>query len=162
VRSATRAHESGGGGDTLLDVRVVFGTDEDTPVTRVVIDHLTTAGHDVVVVPTREWPEVGRSVGEAVAAGEAATGVVCCWTGTGVSIAANKVAGVRAALCTDAETARGARRWNDANVLALGLRLTSAEVAREVVDAFLATGPDPGEGAAIARVEPGRAAGSRR
>jgi ribose 5-phosphate isomerase B len=71
--------------------------------------------------------------------------VVCCWTGTGVSIAANKVPGVRAALCTDAETARGARRWNDANILALGLRLTSPEVAREMVDAFLTTEPEESE-----------------
>ena len=71
--------------------------------------------------------------------------MVCCWTGTGVSIAANKVAGVRAALCTDAETARGARRWNDANVLAMGLRLTSPEVAREMLAAFLDTGPEESE-----------------
>jgi ribose 5-phosphate isomerase B len=78
--------------------------------------------------------------------------VVCCWTGTGVSIAANKVEGVRAALCTDAETARGARRWNDANVLALGLRLTSPTVAREMVEAFLATDTDPSEAETIARV----------
>ena len=54
-------------------------------------------------------------------------------------MAANKVAGVRAALCTDAETAPGARRWNDANVLALGLRLTTEALAAEIVDAFLAT-----------------------
>ena len=71
--------------------------------------------------------------------------MVCCWTGTGVSMAANKVPGVRAALCTDAETARGARRWNDANVLALGLRLTSPEVAREMLDAFLRTEVDTDE-----------------
>jgi ribose 5-phosphate isomerase B len=77
---------------------------------------------------------------------------VCCWTGTGVSIAANKVGGVRAALCTDAETARGARRWNDANVLALGLRLTSPTVAEEVVDAFLTTDVDPGERELIDRL----------
>ena len=75
-----------------------------------------------------------------------------CWTGTGVSIAANKVAGVRAALCTDAETARGARRWNDANVLALGLRLTSEAAALEIVDAFFATDPDGTEAANIARI----------
>jgi ribose 5-phosphate isomerase B len=84
-------------------------------------------------------------VGAAVAAGGADRGVVCCWTGTGVSIAANKVAGVRAALCTDAETARGARRWNDANVLAFGLRLTSPEVAKEMLDAFLCTDVDRDE-----------------
>jgi ribose 5-phosphate isomerase B len=78
---------------------------------------------------------------------------VCCWTGTGVSIAANKVTGVRAALCTDAETARGARRWNDANVLALGLRLTSPTVAAEMLDAFLDADPEPAERATIDRVE---------
>ena len=107
---------------------------------------LTERGHQVVVVGEGDaWPDVGRGVGEAVASGAVDRGVVCCWTGTGVSIAANKVAGVRAALCTDAETARGARMWNDANVLAMGLRLTSAEVANEMIDAFLGTDADPDE-----------------
>lgn len=63
---------------------------------------------------------------------------MCCWTGTGASIAANKVPGVRAALCTDAYTADGARRWNDANVLALSLRLTSEPLLREILDAWFA------------------------
>jgi ribose 5-phosphate isomerase B len=67
--------------------------------------------------------------------------VVCCWTGTGASIAANKVAGVRAALCTDAATATGARRWNDANALALSLRLTSDAQLREILDAWFAGEP---------------------
>ena len=98
------------------------------------------------------WPDVGRRVGEAVSTGAADRGIVCCWTGTGVSIAANKVPGVRAALCTDAATADGARRWNDANVLALGLRLTSATVAGEILEAFLAGEPDAGEAAQIARL----------
>jgi ribose 5-phosphate isomerase B len=85
-------------------------------------------------------------VGEAVAGGDADLGVVCCWTGTGVSMAASKVPGVRAALCADAETARGARRWNDANVLALSNRLTTPTVGEEIVDAFLATTDvDPAE-----------------
>ncbi len=88
-----------------------------------------------------------------MAGGQADRGVVCCWTGTGVSIAANKVPGVRAALCVDAETARGARRWNDANVLALSLRLTSEQVATEILDAFLSTDPDPGEADAIAQLD---------
>ena len=70
-----------------------------------------------------------------------------------VSMAANKVAGARAALCTDAETARGARRWNDANVLAFGLRLTTTDLATEMIDAFLDAGPDPDETATIARLE---------
>ena len=135
-------------------MEVAFGTDDDTDVTAAVVAHLRSAGHAVTVLAAgAEWPEVGRAVGDAVASGTAARGVVCCWTGTGVSIAANKVPGVRAALCTDAETARGARRWNDANVLALGLRLTSAEVAREIVTAFLDAEADPGESPAIQRVE---------
>ena len=115
-------------------MRVAFGTDERTEVTDAVKELLAERGHDVAVVGEGDpWPDVGRRVGEAVAAGEAERGVVCCWTGTGVSIAANKVPGVRAALCGDAETARGARRWNDANVLAFGLRLTTATVAEELV-----------------------------
>jgi ribose 5-phosphate isomerase B len=137
-------------------VRVAFGTDERTGVTDELVGALVAAGHEVVVrLEDEAWPDVGRRVGEAVAAGEADRGVVCCWTGTGVSIAANKVAGVRAALCTDAETARGARRWNDANVLALGLRLTSETVGREILDAFLATEADPGEQANMGRLADG-------
>jgi len=135
-------------------VRVAFGTDEVTALTTGLQQQLAERGHEVVAVADGDpWPDVGRRVGEAVAAGVADRGVVCCWTGTGVSIAANKVPGVRAALCTDAETARGARRWNDANVLALGLRLTSPTVAAEMLDAFLATDPEPEERANIDRVE---------
>src|ERR671913_1720365 len=127
-------------------MRIAVGTDERTDVVDAVERHLVEHGHVVEVVADGDlWPDVGRAVGEAVASGRADRGVVCCWTGTGVSIAANKVPGVRAALCTDAETARGARRWNDANVLALGLRLTSPPVGREMVDAFLATDVDEAE-----------------
>ena len=134
-------------------MRIAFGTDERAPLTDAITADLTEHGHEVVVVGNGEpWPDVGREVGEAVVSGRADRGVVCCWTGTGVSMAANKVGGVRAALCTDAETARGARRWNDANVLALGLRLTSPELAREMLDAFLTTDADPGERAEIAKL----------
>jgi ribose 5-phosphate isomerase B len=141
-------------------VRIVFGTDEETPVTRAILEHVSELGHAVTVTAAgEEWPEVGRAVGEAVASGRAERGVVCCWTGTGVSIAANKVNGVRAALCTDAETASGARRWNDANVVAIGLRLTSEAVARELVSAFHSTEPDTGSAVAVARVEPAAAVG---
>ena len=137
-------------------MRVAFGTDERTPVSDEIAAALAAAGHEVVLrLEDEPWPDVGRRVGEAVAGGEADRGVVCCWTGTGVSIAANKVPGARAALCTDAETARGARRWNDANVLAVGLRLTSPTVAREMLDAFLGTGTDPDEAANIAKVTDG-------
>lgn len=135
-------------------MRVAFGADEDTPLADAVTAFLMGAGHSVeVLADGAAWPEVGRLVGEAVAKGHADRGVVCCWTGTGVSIAANKVPGVRAALCVDAETARGARRWNDANVVALSLRLTSEQVATEILDAFFLTDPDPGEAETIAELD---------
>jgi len=136
-------------------VRIAFGTDEQTPLTDEVKRALAERGHEVVVVGEGiPWPDVGHGVGAVVARGRADAGVVCCWTGTGVSIAANKISGVRAALCTDAETARGARRWNDANVLALGLRLTSSVVALEMIDAFLSTAPEETERGNIERLEP--------
>ncbi|HVC14173.1 MAG TPA: RpiB/LacA/LacB family sugar-phosphate isomerase [Acidimicrobiales bacterium] len=135
-------------------MRVAFGTDERTPVTEVVVERLRRSGHDVAVVADgTDWPDAGRAVGEAVVSGRADRGVVCCTTGTGVSIAANKVPGVRAALCTDAATAVGARRWNDANVLAFGLRLTTEAVAAEMLDAFLHTDADPDEVPTVAKVE---------
>ena len=134
-------------------MRIAFGTDEATELTATIKSELTKQGHELVVVGEGDpWPDVGRAVGAAVASGAADRGVVCCWTGTGVSIAANKVDGVRAALCTDAETARGARRWNDANVLAMGLRLTSAQSAREMLEAFLGTDADASEQNEIAKL----------
>jgi ribose 5-phosphate isomerase B len=135
-------------------VQVALGSDEDTPLVAAVRDELRKRGHDVVepVAVGDPWPDVGRAVGDAVVSGAAEVGVVCCWTGTGVSMAANKVAGVRAALCVDAETARGARRWNDANVLALSNRLTTPALAGEIVDAFLGTDVDDDERPNIERL----------
>lgn len=139
-------------------MRIVLGSDERTPLTDAVADDLRGRGHQVVLVgppggQDLAWADVGRQVGEQVARGEAESGVLFCWTGTGASIAANKVPGIRAALCTDAETARGARRWNDANVLVLSLRLTSPVVASEMLDAWFTTDPDPGEAANIGKLE---------
>jgi len=134
-------------------VRVAFGTDEHTALTDAVRADLESRGHAVAEVADGQWVEVGRAVGEAVANGRCDTGVLFCWTGTGASIAANKVPGVRAALCTDAATATGARTWNDANVLVMGLRLTSAEVAKEMLDAWFATPADPDEDEVIAGLE---------
>lgn len=101
------------------------------------------------------WPSVGREVALAVARGDAEYGVLCCWTGTGVSIAANKVAGIRAALCGDAATAGGAREWNDANVLCLSLRATAVPLAEEMLEAWFSARPtqDPTYCAMIADVE---------
>jgi ribose 5-phosphate isomerase B len=142
-------------------VRAVLGSDERKPLTDAVEAELAERGVEVVLVgpPAGEqigWAEVGRRAGELVAAGEADCGVLFCWTGTGVSIAANKVRGVRAALCTDAVTAAGARRWNDANVLVMSLRTTSAAVAHEMLDAWFATEPDPAEAQSIASLDSGR------
>jgi ribose 5-phosphate isomerase B len=132
---------------------VAFATDEHTALADTIVGHLEKAGHEVDVLGLpAPWPDAGRLVGEAVAAGRADRGVVCCWTGTGVSMAANKVPGVRAALCTDPETAAGARKWNDANVLALSIRLTSEQVAKEIIESFLGTDADPAESDAIAQL----------
>jgi ribose 5-phosphate isomerase B len=139
-------------------MQLALGSDEKTDLTDAVRDDLERRGHEVVLVGPPggdpiEWAEVGQRVGELVAKGDVETGVLFCWTGTGASMAANKVPGVRAALCTDAATAAGARKWNDANVLVMGLRLTTPEVARELLDAWFATEPDPGEADNIARLE---------
>jgi ribose 5-phosphate isomerase B len=134
-------------------MRVAFGSDESTPVTEELKNDLVMLGHELLVTADGlRWADVGHAVGEAVASSHADVGIVCCYTGTGVAMAANKVAGVRAALCVDAETARGARRWNDANVLALSLRLTTAELGREVIDAFFASKPDGSEADQIALI----------
>jgi len=124
-------------------MRIALGADDSTHVVDAVAEFLSAAGHHVTrygkaAGEAEAWAATGRRVAEAVANGSAEQGIVCCWTGTGVSIAANKVPGIRAALCVDAETARGARKWNDANVLALSLRLTSVEVAKEILTAWLA------------------------
>jgi ribose 5-phosphate isomerase B len=139
-------------------MRVVLGSDMKTPLTDAVARELEERGHDVTLVgppagDAIEWAEVGQRVGTAVADHDADTGVLFCWTGTGASIAANKVPGVRAALCTDASTAEGARKYNDANVLVMGLRLTSPEVAKEMLDAWFTAEPDPSEKANIERLE---------
>jgi ribose 5-phosphate isomerase B len=139
-------------------MRVALGSDERTALTDAVADDLRARGHDLVLVgppaeQDKQWTAVGHEVGALVASGECETAVLFCWTGTGASIAANKVKGARAALCTDASTAAGARRWNDANVLVMGLRLTSPEVAKEMLEAWFTTEPDPSEAANIADVE---------
>jgi ribose 5-phosphate isomerase B len=140
-------------------VRVALGSDERTSLTDAVAADLASRGHAVELVgppagTDEQWAEVGRRVGELVASGAADTAVLFCWTGTGASIAANKVRGVRAALCTDAATAEGARRWNDANVLVMSLKRTTPETADAILDAWLAVdGPDEGEVANIRAVE---------
>jgi len=126
---------------------MAFGSDERTPLTDAIDAELRERGHEVVrfgaLLPGGDdaWTHVARAAGDAVASGDCTYGIVCCWSGTGASIAANKVRGVRAALCGDAATAQAARVWNDANVLALSLRATSIEVMREMLDAWFGSSP---------------------
>jgi ribose 5-phosphate isomerase B len=136
-------------------MRIALGADESTVVVDAMVEFLRAAGHEVTRFgkaggEDEAWASTGRRVAEAVAEGHCELGVVCCWTGTGVSIAANKVPGVRAALCVDAETARGARKWNDANVLALSLRLTTEAVAKEILSVWLAEPYAESEGPSLA------------
>jgi ribose 5-phosphate isomerase B len=125
-------------------MRLAIGSDEVTHLTQAVIRQLHEAGHTLdlfgpLAGNQQAWPRVARDVAEAVAGGSSDEGILFCWTGTGVSIAANKVPGVRAALCDDAETARGARLWNNANVLCMSLRRTSEVEADEILKAWLTT-----------------------
>lgn len=138
-------------------MKIAVGSDERTAVTDAVVEHLTGIGcevelHGPLAGKMLDWVEVGREVGERVASRDVDQGVLFCWTGTGVSIAANKVPGVRAALCGDAQTATGARKWNDANVLVMSLRATPEAVAKEICDAWLQAQPDPAERSTIEKV----------
>ena len=141
-------------------MRIAVGSDERTSLTDSVIETLRDQDHEVILFglladQENTWPTVAQDVAEAVAQGNTDEGILFCWTGTGVSIAANKIPGVRAALCDDAETARGARLWNDANVLCLSLRRISHVVAKEILAAWRATAykPNSEDDACIADVQ---------
>lgn len=136
---------------------LAVSSDERTPLTDAVVAMLRERGHEPILLgPLADqpltWPLAAEALAVAVVEGRAAGGVLFCYTGTGASIAANKVPGIRAALCVDAATARGARWWNDANVLVLSLRLTSVDVAREILDAWLTEQPRPEEAACLAEL----------
>jgi ribose 5-phosphate isomerase B len=128
-------------------MRIAVAADERTGIADAVVHELRRRGHEPLVhgalVPGErsDWAWSSEAAARDVAEGRADQAVVCCWTGTGASIAANKVAGVRAALCADAQTAAGARKWNDANVLALSLRLTTEAQLQEILDAWFAEQP---------------------
>ena len=150
-------------------MRISVSSDMDEPVARGLVAELRERGHEVLVHGALrpgddpQWAACSHAAAREVADGTSDQAVVCCWTGTGASIAANKVPGVRAALCTDAYTAEGARRWNDANVLALSLRLTSEPLLKEILDAWFAAKPsedaeDRENVARIGRLDDGRTA----
>jgi ribose 5-phosphate isomerase B len=128
-------------------MKIAVAADERTGVAEAAVAALISRGHQVITHGAladgerADWAWASEAAARDVAEGRVDQGVVCCWTGTGASIAANKVPGVRAALCDDAETARGARKWNDANVLALSLRRTSTALLEEILDAWFAGEP---------------------
>jgi ribose 5-phosphate isomerase B len=142
-------------------MRIAVAADDRTGIADAIAEQLDRRGHEISVhgalseAERDDWAWAAEAAGRVVAEGRAEQAVVACWTGTGASIAANKVAGVRAALCTDAETARGARVWNDANVLALSLRATSEALLAEILDAWFAAEPsnERGDRANVAHLD---------
>jgi ribose 5-phosphate isomerase B len=128
-------------------MRIAVAADERTGVAEAIVVRVRERGHEAITHGALnederdDWAWASEAAARDVAEGRAEQAIVACWTGTGASIAANKVAGIRAALCTEAETARGARTWNDANVLALSLRTTSEAVLSEILDAWFGTEP---------------------
>lgn len=131
-------------------MKIAVGSDEKTNLTDFVVKELKERGIELELFGPLsnnkiEWTDVAEQVANNVAEKKSDQGILFCWTGTGVSMAANKVPGIRAALCTDGGTAEGARKWNDANILAMSLRLTSETVAKEILDAWFSAKPDPSE-----------------
>jgi len=126
-------------------MKIAVSADELTGIADVLVEVLRKRGHEPIPFGAlseqgnNQWAWASEAAAREVAAGEAQQAIVCCWTGTGASIAANKVVGIRAALCGDAATAAGARQWNDANVLALSLRSTSIAELEEILDAWFDT-----------------------
>lgn len=131
-------------------MKIVIGSDERTHLTDIVIAEVKALGHKITLIGPLTgvdsyWPAVALEAAETVIGGNADEAILFCWTGTGISLAANKVPGIRAALCNDAETAKGARLWNNANVLCLSLRGTSAQVAKEILETWFNTKYLPNE-----------------
>src|SRR3954451_10120405 len=148
---SSSAESSPAGSSTDLRMKVAVAADERVGVAEALVDELRKRGHEPIAHDTLaegerdDWAWSSEAAARDVAEGHAEQAIVCCWTGTGASIAANKVDGVRAALCLDAQTAEGARRWNDANALALSLRATSEAELAEILDAWFGGGPSGDE-----------------
>ena len=128
-------------------MKLVVASDERTNLTDFVIVYLKKKGHKLIFLgdllkKNGKWAEIGKEAAEIVASKKVDQGIVFCWSGTGICMAANKVKGIRAALCWDGETARLARKWDDANVLCMSLRSTSEQVAKETIDVWFSTNFD--------------------
>lgn len=139
-------------------MRIALCSDEPYPVHQTVLAELRRRGHEPLLFGAladgaeHPWAEVAEAAALAVARGEADEGVFFCWTGTGISIAANKVRGVRAALCADPGTAAGARIWNHANVICLSNRTLSDDMCKEILAAWFETAPGDRGAEGVARL----------
>jgi ribose 5-phosphate isomerase B len=127
-------------------MKIVVGFDEKTNLTDSVIDYLESKKHKLVLLGNLvnekkkwKWAEIGKEAAQKVTGGKVDQGILFCWSGTGICMAANRIKGARAALCWDAETARLARKWDNANILCMSLRYTSEKVAQEILDAWFST-----------------------
>jgi ribose 5-phosphate isomerase B len=129
----------------IIDMRIALCSDEPYPMNFSIAEHLESLGHEILRFGSlktknpESWADQTRLAAEAVAQGVCDEGVFFCWTGTGASIVANKIPGIRAALCTDVETTKGARIWNDANVLVMSNRLINTDLAKDLLNAWLNT-----------------------
>ena len=131
-------------------MKIAIGSDERTHLTDAVIEEVKRRGYEIELYGPLDdqdayWPAVAQQVAERIVSGDVDEGILFCWTGTGISLAANKVPGIRAALCGDAETARGARLWNRANILCLSLRTTPEVIAQEILESWFSTEYQPNE-----------------
>ncbi|MEM0090101.1 MAG: RpiB/LacA/LacB family sugar-phosphate isomerase [Nitrososphaerota archaeon] len=139
-------------------MRIAVGSDERTKLTDFVVEELKKRGHTVKLCGAlarnvASWPDVAVEVAESILKGEVDEGILFCWTGTGVTIAANKVPGIRAALCSSSEIAKGARKWNKPNILVMSLSETTEEKAKDILDAWFSTTFDPSEEENIKKLE---------
>ncbi|MBI4126871.1 MAG: RpiB/LacA/LacB family sugar-phosphate isomerase [Deltaproteobacteria bacterium] len=125
-------------------MKLVVASDTKNHVTDAVIDDLKRRDHQLTLVgdlvaKNGKWAEIAKEAAKKVSSSEVGQGIFFCWSGTGICMAANKIPGARAALCWDAETARLARKWNDANILCMSLRFISETVAKEILEAWFTT-----------------------
>lgn len=126
-------------------MKLVVASDERTKLTDFVVDYLKSLGHNLILLgaigdsPSDKWVEIGKKAGVMVAEGKAERGIIFCWSGTGICMAANRVKGARATLCWDSQIARLARKWDNANILCMALVNTKEEVAKEIIDTFFST-----------------------
>jgi ribose 5-phosphate isomerase B len=126
-------------------MKIAISSDEYFPTLETLFEEVKRYGHEIVYFGPKQgedavdWPDVTSQAVECVVKKQADEAIVLCWTGTGCTLVANKYPGIRAALCVDAETAKGARIWNHANVLGVSLRLTSPSMLKEILKVWFET-----------------------